>query len=126
MTTVSTTLEFVYSPNNFPLNHRELSLHDLVYLRIRQSDTVNERGIALVLVEEVFGGWVVHQGLGTIYTRVQGGEIHDLSQAKVNAGPRHFGISAFCLRFPHQAIYRRTALTGITDIEWPQWQKESA
>ena len=39
---------------------------------------------------------------------------------------RDRGISAFPafrLRSPFPATYRRTALIGITDIEWPQWQR---
>lgn len=62
------------SPNNFLLNHRQPALHDLIYLQLRQSDTVNEEDIALVLVGGIFVGWIAQQDIAIIYARIQNRE----------------------------------------------------
>ena len=67
--------EALVSLNNFFLNHCKFVVHDLVYLRQQQSDTVNKQRIAFIRAEKIFVGWVRRLDINVVQGKILNGEI---------------------------------------------------
>ena len=60
-------------PRNFRTAHRPPQLNDRVTFRLRDSDTISEKGVAM-MDEEVFLGWINKESYKDLWQRLENNE----------------------------------------------------
>ncbi len=65
---------YIDCPRNFSTSHRRSEINDIVYLEQRRSDTIDEKGVALIYdydFETLFSGWIRRWDRNNAVARMQ-------------------------------------------------------